>query len=115
MPTLILGSALDILEAGAPPRAQFLNFPLGFEAGKPHDAENQLDVLRTALRAFDEMESPGIRHLPFTWPAGWDMIAERERQSAGQDFRSPRDTTPRYQTEEDRRLATDPTHNPPGA
>ena len=35
IPTLCLGSALDILEAGAPPRAVFVDYPLGHSAGKP--------------------------------------------------------------------------------
>ena len=49
LPTLILGSALDILEAGQPPRAKFLNYPLGFESGKFEDKINQLEVVREAL------------------------------------------------------------------
>lgn len=105
LPTLILGSALDILEAGKPPRAAFLNYPLGFEAGKAFDPQNQYEVLHSALTFFDSMTSPGIERLDFEWADGWQMVEERERTAAGQDQRSPRDTTPRYQTEEDRLLA----------
>lgn len=105
LPTLILGSARDILEAGRPPRAVFLDYPLGFEAGKPYDPDNQHDILRQAVAAFDDMQAPEIRDMPFTWTQGWEMISRREAASAGKDFRSPRDETPRYQTEEDKKLA----------
>lgn len=105
MPTLILGSALDILEAGRPPRAKFLDYPLGFEAGRPFDPENQLAVVSEALAGFDTMKAPAIDRLAFDWDAGWRMIDERNRRHTGTDQRSPRDTTPRYQTERDRQLA----------
>lgn len=105
IPTLILGSARDILSAGRPPRVQFLNYPLGFSAGSFRDLENQYQVLRTALSGFDSMTEPGIEQLDFSWDAGWRMINEREQSSSGDDVRSPRDLTPRYQTEEDKRLA----------
>ncbi len=104
LPTLILGSALDIMTAGKPPRARFLNYPLGFEAGRPFDPDNQLEVLREALKGF-EQTTPGIARLDYEWQDGWDMIHARSAAGGGGDFRSPRDTTPRYQTEEDRRLA----------
>lgn len=108
LPTLILGSARDILEAGRPPRAKFLNYPLGFEAGQPGNRENQLAVVTKALTGFETMTAPGIETLDFEWEDGWRMIADRDRQSDGADQRSPRDTTPRYQTERDRELAEGP-------
>ncbi|MCB1646858.1 MAG: hypothetical protein KDI36_15470 [Pseudomonadales bacterium] len=104
IPTLILGSALDIMTAGKPPRARFLNYPLGFEAGKPFDEVNQYQVVKTALEGFSASQ-PGIEIMDFEWPEGWQMIRDRENDTAGQDFRSPRDETPRYQCEEDRLLA----------
>ena len=54
-----MGSALDILEAGRPPRAQFLNFPLGFEAGPYQDKAAQLDVMRQGLTGFETFTEPG--------------------------------------------------------
>ena len=103
LPTLILGSALDILDAGKPPRAKFVNYPLGFESGRFRDRQNQLDVVAAALRGFDEMTAPGIEPLAFEWQQGWHMVHEREKGKL--DHRSPRTTTPQYQTEEDRLLA----------
>ncbi|MBT4161260.1 MAG: hypothetical protein HOC70_14170 [Gammaproteobacteria bacterium] len=103
LPTLILGSALDILTAGRPPRAQFVNYPLGFEAGRFRDKSDQLEILSEALRGFDEMTEPGIDLLPFEWPEGWAMLTERE--NGQQDSRSARTTDPQYQSEEDRLAA----------
>ena len=103
LPTLILGSGLDILEAGKPPRAQFVNYPLGFETGRFQDKANQFDVVADALKGFESMTTAGIEPLNYEWQAGWDMLHERERGKL--DSRSPRDTNPQYQTEEDRVLA----------
>jgi hypothetical protein len=104
-PTLILGSALDILRSGAPPRVQFLNYPLGYTAGRPFDPENQRQVLTTALRGFDRMQQPGMERMDFEWPDGWTLVEQRSLEDSGSDLRSPRDTAPRYQTEADRLLA----------
>ena len=103
LPTLILGSALDILKAGKPPRAKFVNYPLGFESGRFRDRQNQFDVVAEALRGFDEMTSPGVELLSYEWHLGWDMVHAREKGKL--DHRSPRTTTPQYQTEEDRLMA----------
>jgi len=105
LPTLILGSALDILSAGRPPRAKFLNYPLGFEAGRPFDDANQLEVLSQALTGFDDMQHSAIETLDLTWEAGWDLVSNRTGDSTGTDLRSPSDMTPRYQSEQDRHLA----------
>ena len=104
-PTLILGSALDILEAGRAPRVQFLNYPLGFSAGRFRDPQNQYDVVRSALSGFDQMGQPGLEHLDYRWDEGWDMIRAREQSQQDADSRSQRDLTPRYQCEADRLLA----------
>ena len=100
-----MGSALDILEAGDPPRAQFLNFPLGFETGSFQDKQTQLDVVRQGLAGFESFTKPGIKPLPFTWDEGWELVNHRERNATGNDSRSPRNTEPQYQTREDRLLA----------
>jgi len=106
LPTLILGSALDILESGRPPRAQFLNFPLGFEAGPFQDKQTQLEVVRQGLAGFESFTEPGIKSLEFSWSQGWKRINQREASATRSDTRSPRNREPQYQTEEDRRLAT---------
>lgn len=105
LPTLIMGSGLDILQAGNPPRAKFLNYPLGFEAGQPFDKDNQLAVLTAAVSGFDDMSKPTIEKLDFAWDSGWQTIADRDKRSVGADLRSERDNTPRYQEERDREMA----------
>ena len=105
VPTLCLGSALDILEAGAPPRAVFVDYPLGHSAGKPFDRADQHRVVRAALRAFSTIGEPGaIVSLEARWgdDDGWRAAAASTR---GVDMRMPRDTSPQYQNEDDRRLA----------
>ena len=103
LPTLIVGSALDILQSGQPPRAKFVNYPLGFESGRFRDKSDQVAVIRQALLGFDGMNEPGIEALDLEWLDGWDMINERERGKL--DQRSPRTTEPQYQTEADRLAA----------
>lgn len=103
LPTLILGSALDILRAGQPPRAKFLNYPLGFETGRFKDKRNQLKVLRDALTGFETLTAPGIEFLDYEWQDGWDLVNEREKGTL--DQRNARTTEPQYQTEEDRLAA----------
>ena len=103
LPTLILGSALDILEAGQPPRAKFLNYPLGFESGKFEDKINQLEVVRQALSGFETIEKPSILKMEFEWPEGWELIKKREKGIL--DLRSPRNEIPQYQSEADRLAA----------
>jgi len=68
IPTISLTSALDVTQAVKPPRAVFLNFPLGHTAGKPGDRPLQLAILRQALALGAAMTEPGsIARLPYEW------------------------------------------------
>lgn len=61
-------SALDITQAVNPPRAVFLNFPLGHQTGKPNQPDLQRQILLDAVRAFDSIGKPGtIVELPYVW------------------------------------------------
>lgn len=56
-----------------PPRAAFINFPLGRQCGKPHDAELQRGVLRDTLNVLKTAEVPGeIVTLPYEWDEPFD-------------------------------------------
>ena len=57
LPTVILASARDITASAFPPRAVFLNYPLGNTAGRPFDPENQRAVVGAAL---DLLERVGM-------------------------------------------------------
>ena len=58
IPTLSMTRALSITRSVNPPRAAYLDFPLGHTTGKPHDAEGQRRILRDALAIFQRLESP---------------------------------------------------------
>jgi hypothetical protein len=61
-------SAYDITQAVNPPRAVFLNYPLGHQTGKPDDCEGQRAIVRDALGAFETITRPGtIVELPYVW------------------------------------------------
>ena len=100
IPTLCMGSALDIIKAGNPPRAAFLDYPLGHTTGKPHQPELQREILVQALEGFTSMTVPGsVKILPFCWSEEdeWKHTAMMNG-----DSRTPRNEIPQYQTEEDR-------------
>jgi len=103
IPTLCMTSALDITRAVQPPRAAFLDFPLGHTTGKPDDPELQRAILVEALASFVSMTTPGsVKMLPCRWSddEGWKGKAFAEG-----DERLPRHDTPQYQEEDDRRRA----------
>jgi len=103
IPTLCMSSALDITRSVNPPRAAFLDFPLGHTTGKPGHPELQKQILIDALSSFEGMAVPGsVRTLPYRWSDddGW-----KEKAFAEGDERLPRRDTPQYQDEEDRRRA----------
>jgi hypothetical protein len=77
IPTLCMTSALDITLAVNPPRAVFVNFPLGHQTGKPHQPDLQRQIVRDALRAFETIDRTGtIVELPYVWDPNdrqWEM------------------------------------------
>lgn len=105
IPTVVMAGALDIVTAGRPPRATFLDYPLGHTCGRPDDPQEQLEVVRAAVSLFDEATGPGrIVTLEHRWSDGNAWKREMLDPTRG-DVRETRDTTPRYQLESDRRLA----------
>lgn len=102
--TLCLGSALDILQAGRPPRAAFVDYPLGHSAGKAFDPIDQLAIVRAALAGFTSMTAPGaILRLTNDW--GEDDWRAAAAATRGEDTRQPRDETPQFQFAADRAAA----------
>ncbi|MEE8157941.1 MAG: hypothetical protein V3T78_01045 [Dehalococcoidia bacterium] len=79
IPTLSMTSALDITRAVKPPRAVFLNFPLGHETGKPHQPELQRSIVRGAFLALGSMSEPGsVVTLPYVWDEEDDSWEDSE-------------------------------------
>ncbi len=101
---MCLGSACDILQAGRPPRATFVDYPLGHSAGRPFDTADQLAVVRAAVTGFEHMRTPGtLAVLPQRWPE--DDWQARAMSPADGDTRQPRDTSPQFQEPADRAAA----------
>lgn len=68
IPTVSLSSALDITLLVKPPRAVFVNYPLGNQCGKPFDKANQREILISAFRCLETSTVPGrLLQLPFRW------------------------------------------------
>lgn len=98
--TVCLSSALDITQSVNPPRAAFLDFPLGHTSGKADDPELQYSIVRDALQALEEMKKPGtVKILPYRWSDDelWKNLPDS-------DSRLPRTAKPQFQMEEDRIL-----------
>ena len=104
-----MSSAYSITAAVRPPRAVYLDFPLGHTAGKAHDPVLQRRVLRDTLDALADIDTPGtIRRLPYRWAEDdvWkDSVRHPGHGGSGGDDRTERHPDPQYQCEEDRMAA----------
>ncbi len=85
IPTVTLAGARDITARVRPPRAVFLDFPLGNSVGRPRDRAGQRRICTAALRAAAEASAPGeIVDLEEKWPvAGWEdhVVAAYRREA----------------------------------
>lgn len=65
---MVVSSALDITMAVKPPRAVFVNFPLGHQTGRPDDPVLQRSIVVDALSAAETISVPGqVVTLPYVW------------------------------------------------
>jgi len=80
LPTLSMSVLLEAAEEAKPPRTCFLDFPLGCPAGKPHEAEQQREILRSALMAAPDFGGKPwhIKTLPFQWSPDGSRAWEEE-------------------------------------
>jgi D-proline reductase (dithiol) PrdB len=80
LPTLSMSVLLEASEEAKPPRTCFLDFPLGCPAGKPHEAEQQREILRTALKLASGFDGQPwhIESLPFEWSQDGSRAWEEE-------------------------------------
>ena len=68
IPTVVVGSARDIVEHCGVPRFLFTDLPLGNPCGHPWDADMQTETLRRALRLLDTATGPRTTvRAPFDW------------------------------------------------
>jgi len=111
IPTICLSSALSITRSVHPPRAVFIDYPLGHTAGKPHDPSDQENILKNALLAIEKIKSPGeIINLELSWEETDEsknsvMRPSNNYQKNASDDRVARFNTPQYQTTEDSKVA----------
>ncbi len=104
IPTICVGSAQDILQAGRPPRACFIDYPLGHTAGKPFDAADQAGIVRAALATLATATGPDtLVTLPNRW--GDDEWRAEASSTEATDTRQPRDEAPQFQHPADRLAA----------
>jgi hypothetical protein len=75
VPTVVLGSARDIVEECGVARFVFTDFPLGNPCGKPWDSEMQRSIVETAL---DLLERAWIPRTTVQTPFRWDNDEWRE-------------------------------------
>lgn len=111
-----MSSARSITAAVNPPRAVFLDFPLGHTAGRPDDLPGQRHIMIDTLRALDRINVPGtIMPLGYRWSEDetWKDTAMRPRRTErgedgepgeerATDDRVERFDTPQYQYDADR-------------
>jgi hypothetical protein len=70
IPTVIMGSARDIVEYCGVPRFLFSDFPLGNPAGRPNDPQSQALTLELALRVLESAPAPRTTvQSPLRWSA----------------------------------------------
>jgi hypothetical protein len=67
--TVIISTIPDLTASVSVPRLIGVEHPQGRALGQPGDHERQAAVLRAALQAAEQMQTPGSRtDLPFDWP-----------------------------------------------
>jgi hypothetical protein len=80
LPTVIVGSARDIVEECGVPRFLFVDFPLGNPCGKPWDDAMQLAIVGGALELLERAWAPRTTvQRPEVWATGEADRRWRER------------------------------------
>ncbi len=83
LPTVIIGTARDIVEYCGVARFVFTDFPLGNPLGEPGDEVMQRDILELALTLLEEADKPATtRQAPYAWSKGerWKELIFTEAQ-----------------------------------
>ena len=79
IPTLLAGTALDIIRQVTPPRAVFVDHPVGRTFGPPHDRQRNEAVLARVLAELPSFTQPGeIRDPGFDWAVDGSRAWEDE-------------------------------------
>ena len=111
LPTVIVGSARDIVTHCGVPRFLFTDFPLGNPAGPPGAADTQRAIVAQALRLLETAPGPRTTETArFAWPddPAWrgrygriDPAEIARLRAAGEERRRRQDEAKRRQAEAD--------------
>ena len=101
-----LTSARDITRAAWPPRAAFLDYPLGHTAGRRHQGDLNRSIMLDVLAAIEDIDEPGaIIDLPYHWDDMDDwkdgVMRPEEGEKTWTDNRVERFPEPQYQSADD--------------
>ena len=81
MPVTSVSGALDITQSVKPPRAAFVNYPLGHATGKPFQLDDQVSIVRAALGLLESASAaPTVLEMPNSYEdlqPGWESEAYR--------------------------------------
>ncbi|MGI9594745.1 MAG: hypothetical protein ACR2QK_01215 [Acidimicrobiales bacterium] len=78
IPTVVIGSARDIVEEAGVPRFVFVDFPLGNPCGKPGDVAMQRSIAELALDVVERSFVPRTTvQAPFVWDEADDDWRQR--------------------------------------
>jgi hypothetical protein len=79
IPTLVAGTALDIMRQVLPTRAVFVDHPVGRTFGPPHDRQRGEIILARILAELPAFTGPGeIRDAKLQWAASGSRAWEDE-------------------------------------
>jgi hypothetical protein len=93
-------SAIDITKAVKPPRAVFVNFPLGHQTGKPNQPELQKRIVVDSMHEFEAIAQPGtIVELPYIWDANDRSWEERDYTKGWMPERPPKEAADKEEAE----------------
>lgn len=90
IPTIIIGSARDIVEVCGVPRYLFVDFPLGNPCGQPYDREMQDRIVRHGLSLLTEITEPNTTVLSSErwgsdeWRANYMRVDDSNREELAQ-------------------------------
>lgn len=90
VPTVIAGSARDVVEHCGVARFLFTDFPLGNPCGKPWDAEMQQRIVAMALELLESARHPRTTlQTPFRWASddAWRELYARVTPEKAEELR----------------------------
>lgn len=81
--TVCLSTGRDLTAQVKPPRSLFMNYPMGNNFGAPSDIDQQLRILRRALRMIDETEKGGLLiDWEETWSSNFEYFTGKKRAAS---------------------------------